>query len=227
MKKIIIISLLCFYCIQSYSQLLEDKTNLYIGYQRGLYLGNEQFNSQGTIAPSFYSNLLSNNGIVLKDIINLSPLFSAGIKLGFLASTNWENNNYISYKGAKSSTINLQPIIQIHNQFEKSGLNNRLKMYAEILPVIGLSMINIKNNLFDISNPEFHTGTFTSSTLIYGLEASIGCEYAFTNKIGAYINLSLQEGFINTPLFLDNRYTLLGFNVGARLNISKVKRYNY
>ena len=227
MKKIIFIFLLSVLCMSGYSQLFEDKTNFYISYERGLFLGNELFNDHGTISPSFYSNLTSNNGLMVKDIFNLSPLFSAGIKLGFLTSTDWKSNKYISYNGSKSAIINFQPVIQIHNKFQKNGLYNRLKVYGEVSPVIGFSMISIKNNLFDISDTKLDNDTFSSNDLIFGLEAGVGCEYAFTNKTGAFINMSVQEGFINTPYFLDNRYTLLGLNVGVRINISKVKRFNY
>jgi len=227
MKKITFIFLLSVLCMRGYSQLFEDKTNFYISYERGLFLGNELFNDHGTISPSFYSNLTSNNGLMVKDIFNLSPLFSAGIKLGFLTSTDWKSNKYISYNGSKSAIINFQPVIQIHNKFQKNGLYNRLKVYGEVSPVIGFSMISIKNNLFDISDTKLDNDTFSSNDLIFGLEAGVGCEYAFTNKTGAFINMSVQEGFINTPYFLDNRYTLLGLNVGVRINISKVKRFNY
>jgi hypothetical protein len=227
MKKIIIICILSIFGVKGFSQLFEDRNNFYIGYQSSIYLGNGLFNDHGTISPSFYSNLTSNNGLVIKDIFKLSPIFCAGFKLGFLMSANWQSNNYVSYNGSKSTTINLQPVIQIHSKFRESGLYNRMKLYGELSPVIGFSMVSIKNNLFDISSSEENNDTFISNDLIYGLEAGVGCEYAFTNKTGAFINLSVQEGFINTPLFLDNRYTLLGLNVGVRINLSKVKRFNY
>lgn len=227
MKKIILTCILCVWGINGYCQLLEDRTNLFIGYKSGLYLGNELFNNQGTISPSFYSNLTSNNGLVVKYTTNLTPIFSTGLKLGSFIATNWQSENYTSYNDSKSTTINLQPIIQIHNKFQGNGLYNRLKVYGEISPVLGWSMLSIRNNLFDISGSEENVDTFSSNDLIYGLEAGVGCEYAFINQLGAFINLSVQEGFINTPLFLDNRYTLIGFNVGIRINISKVKRFNY
>jgi len=227
MKKIITICILYVCGIEGYSQLLEDRINFYIGYQSGFYTGNELFNDHGTIAPSFYSNLTSNNGLVVKDVYNLSPNLGVGFKLGFLTSTNWKSNKYVSYNGSKSATINLQPVIQIHSKFRENGLYNRLKVYGEISPVIGFSLVSVKNNLFFTSDSEIKNNTFTSNNLIYGLEAGVGCEYAFTNKTGVFINLSLQEGFIKTPFFLDNRYTLSCINVGFRINISKVKRFNY
>ena len=227
MKKIILICLLAILGIKAYSQLLEDKTNVYMSYQRALFLGNELFNDQGTISPSFYSNLTSNNGFNFKHLIKISPNFSTGYKFGFLAAMNWQSDKYKSYDDSKSTTINFQPVIQIHNKFQENGLYNRLKFYGELSPLIGLSMVNVKNNLFDISGPGVNTDTFKSNDLVFGIETGIGCEYALTNKMGAFANLSVQECFISSPLFIDSRYTLLGLNVGVRVNISKVKRYNY
>jgi len=227
MKKIIIICILYILGIKGYCQLLENRTNFYFGYQSGMYLGNELFNDHGTIYPSFYSNLKSNNGLVVKYSFNLSSLFCAGFKLASSTATNWQSEKYASYNDSKSTAINFQPSIQIHNKFQESGLYNRLKVYGEISPVLGWSILSIRNNIFDISSSVENNNTFSSNNLIYGLEAGVGCEYAFINQLGAFINLSVQEGFINTPLFLDNRYTLIGFNVGIRINISKVKRFNY
>jgi len=227
MKRIILISILCVLGIKSYSQLLEDKTNVYIGYQNGLYLGNELFNDHETIFPSFYSNLRSNNGLTVKYLTNQTPNLGLGFKLGFLTSTNWQSSNYISYNGSSSSSITLQPVFQIHTKFKENGLYNCMKLYGELSPVIGFSKLSIRNNLFDISGLDKNYNTFSSNNLIYGLEVGVGCEYALTNKIGACVNVSVQEAFINAPFFLDNRYTLLGFNIGVRINISKVKRFNY
>ena len=227
MKKIIIISLLCFCRVQSYSQLLEDKTNFYIGYQSGTYLGSELFNDQGTISPSFYSNLKSNNGLMVKGTVKLLPIFDTGAKIVFSNSTNWQSESFTNYRNSYASTITIQPVIQIHNPFKNAGLYNALKMFAEISPLIGYSTIDIQNNLFDISGVRPDKNRLFSHSLVYGIEAGIGCEYSFTNTVGTFVNLSMQETFINSPLLIDTRYTLMSLNLGIRLNITKVKRFNY
>lgn len=227
MKKIIIICLLCALGIKGYSQLLEDKANFYIGYQTGIFSGNELFNDNGTISPAFYSNLTSNNGLNIKYVLNVSSYFSTGFKVELLNATDWESKNYSSYNNSTSITFNLQPLIQIHNRFQKNGLYNRLKLYGEISPVIGLSLVNMDNNIFDINGSGVDNKRLSSKNLIWGLSAGVGSEYAFTNKTGVFLDFSVQEILINSPLFLDNRYTLLGFNAGIRINISKVKRFNY
>jgi len=102
MKRIIIISILCVLGnLKAYCQLLEDKVNFYIGFQNGLYLGNELINDHGTISPSFYSNLKSNNGLFVKSVFGLSPVLGGGLKLGFFTSANWQNPKYQSNKGSK------------------------------------------------------------------------------------------------------------------------------
>lgn len=227
MKKIMIICALYVLCIKGYGQLLEDNTSFYIGYQKGIYLGSELFNDQGTISPSFYSNLKSNYGFMAKETIKLSPIFDTGAKIVFSNSTNWRSDNYTSYRNSKSSTITLQPVFQIHNAFKKSGIYNRLKILGEVSPLLGYSAINMQNNLFDISGVRPDMNRLSSYNLIYGIEAGVGCEYSFTNALGAFVNLSVQETFIDSPLLIDTSYTLMGLNLGLRLNITKVKRFNY
>ena len=213
--------------IKSYGQLIEDKTNFYIGYQTGLFAGSELFNDHGTISTSFYSNLTSNHGLIMKDIIRLSPNMGIGFKLGFLYSTNWQSENYTSYNDSRSAMINFHPVFRVNSKFQRYGLFNRLKLYGEISPFIGWSMLSITNSIFDINGYHIYADILTSNDLTSGIEAGVGCEYAFTNISGAFVDLSVQEGFINTPFFVDSRYTLLGINVGVRINILKVKRYNY
>lgn len=227
MRKIIIICLLCVWGIEAYSQLLEDRANFYIGYQTAIFSGNELFNDHGTISPAFYSNLTSTDGFNIKYTLHVSPYFSTGFKVGLLNATDWESKNYSSYNNSTSTTFDLQPLIQIHNRFQKNGLYNRLKLYGEISPLIGLSLINMANNIFEINGSGVNNKRLSSKNLIYGLNAGVGSEYAFTNKTGIFVDFSVQKILTNSPLFLDNRYTLLGFNAGIRINISKVKRFNY
>ena len=118
-------------------------------------------------------------------------------------------------------------LFQIHNKFSETGIFNRLKLYGEISPVIAYTTLHVKNNLFDIRGYEINSDVFIEKKIIYGLEAGVGCEYAFTNKTGAFLDVSVQEGFVDSPLFLDNRYTFIGLNLGVRINITKVKRFNY
>lgn len=227
MKKIIFISVFYILGLNVYSQLFEYKTNFSFGYSSGMFAGNELFNNEGTISPAFYSNLTSNNGIVVKYIFNPTPIFGLGLKLKVLNSTNWQSENYVSYDGSESNIINVQPVFQIHNKFSETGIFNRLKLYGEISPVIAYSTLHVKNNLFDIRGYEINSDVFIEKKIIYGLEAGVGCEYAFTNKTGAFLDVSVQEGFVDSPLFLDNRYTFIGLNLGVRINITKVKRFNY
>jgi hypothetical protein len=227
MKKYILICIICFWGIKSYGQLLEDKANFYIAYQSGCFAGSETFNDQGTISPSFYSNLNTNHGLVIKELLRLTPNTGIGVKLGFLSSTNWHSENYTSYNDSKSTMLNFHPVLRVNSRFRKNELYNRLKLYGEISPFVGWSMLSIKNNMFDINGFEIFVETFDSNNIISGVEAGVGCEYAFTNKTGAFIDFSVQEGFVNSPFFLDSNYTLITLNIGVRISCSKIKRFNY
>jgi len=227
MKKYILIIIICVAGLKIYGQLLENKTNLYFGYQTGLFAGNEMFDYRGTISPSFYSNLTQNNGLFIKSIIRISSNTGAGFKLGALRSSGWQNNSYVTYNNSESTIVSLNPVFRINTGFMRTGLYNRLKLFGEISPFIAWSALNIKNNVFFINNSDTEVRRFIITDLIPGIEAEVGCEYAFSNNTGVFLSLSVQEGFVKSPVFLDNNYTFLGINIGVYLNIAKVKRFNY
>lgn len=228
MKKIIIICILCFLGINSYSQLLEDKTNLYLGYQGGKYLGSELFNDYGTIAPSFYSNFRIANGVLLKGMTKISDHISTGLSISVLNASNWQNKNYSSYLNATSTVINFMPIFQYHTAFKQNGLYNRLKLYGEVSPVIGLSMVSLPSSIFHVVDPNNETSPiFKSNEMIYGFRLGVGSRYAFTNDYGLFMEMSINQVYLTYHPYVDTKYTLSTITFGMYFNLSKVKRFNY
>jgi len=227
MNRLILIVVLCL-SINGYAQLLENKTNLSLSYQRALFMGGEMFNSKGTIAPSFYSNFKQANGLVVKETQKISDHISVGVSVGLLSASGWQSRNYASYDGSKSTTMSFQPVFQYHTKFAKSGLYNRLKWYGELSPVLGWSTLDISNHMFEIvgdKNPL--NQVVNSNKLSYGVQVGVGGEYALTNKLGLLLNLSVQQSYIHSPMFIDNKYTLSSINIGMYYNLSKIKRFNY
>lgn len=227
MKKSIALYMLMLLCLEVNGQLFSDRSNLFAGFQTGVFAGGELFNHQGTVAPSFYSNFSHNYGYVLKQSVVLSPCYSAGLKVTMLYSENWQSDRYSSYKGAESKILAVLPTLEVHNKFSHYGLFNRLKLYADIAPVFGWSNTSIKSDIFYIKGNVEVNEVFIHDHFFVGVNAGIGSEFAFTNSFGVFVDLSVQEAFFRHPFFVDNRYTLFAANFGVRINLIKHKRFIY
>lgn len=229
MKQILLILSIGLLSFKSYSQLLENRTNLQVGYISGIYLGSELFNNLGTNAPSFYSNFRYSFGAQMRGITKLSKHISCGVNISLLSASNWQCQLYNSYLNATSSSIQLAPSFQLNTPFRPHGLFNRLKVYAEVSPTVGLSMTQLNTQLFQIVGvkPGTETKKLNNSILIYGMEASVGCEYYISNSLGTFINVGMQKTIINNPFIIDSNYSLAAINIGLSINLLKIKRYNY
>jgi hypothetical protein len=227
MKRYIFI-LLLFTSIHGFSQLLENKSNLYLTYQNGHILGAEKFNNNGIIAPSYFSNFEHANGFSIKNTFKVFPYFSAGFSVALMDIKGWHNDEFIGYENSTLTTYDIKPIIQFHNRFQSSGLFNRLKIYGELSPNIGVSKLFIVNNMVEITGAEntIEDG-IKSIKPYYGVQAGIGSEYALSNKFGISFDISIQRNFITHSLFIDNKYTLFGVNIGVFFNLAKFKRFKY
>jgi len=228
MKRILLISIIILLRTTIFGQFLDNRTSLQLGYETGINLGNELFNNQGILAPSFYSNFKSLNGINVKGITKLSDYISTGVSTSFLYNSVWESNHYSSYLQSNEMSISLMPVFQYHTKFSEKGIYNRLKLYVEISPVIGYSMASLQNSNFDIiSETDLSNQLLTSNNIYVGLSLGGGGEFKFSNSIGIFANLSIQENFVQSPIYIDNRKGDLLLRIGTVFSLSKVKRFNY
>lgn len=228
MKRILLISLILLLRTTIFGQLLNNRAGLQIGYETGIPLGNELFNNQGVMAPSFYANFKSMNGINIKGILKLSDHISTGISTSFIYASNWETKHYISYLNSNEKSICLKPVFQYHTVFKEKGIYNRLKLYGEISPVLGYSMTSLQNSNFEvIGETVLNNGLLKNNNIYYGLSLGGGSEYKLSNRIGLFAQLSIQENFIESPVFIDNRKSSLTLSIGTVISLSKDKRFNY
>jgi hypothetical protein len=210
------------------AQIFEDQSKLQVGYQRGLFLGNESFNSRGTIAPSFYANFKTAEGIVVTQTNRLTDRFSLGFGVGYLSIQDWQSPNHDSYNGSRVTIYSLQPVFQYHTPYREAGMYKRLKLYGELAPAIGYETDNLSNYPFEIVGIGYKKYVFQESKKItLGYQATLGSEFALTNTIGLFLNIHFRESFTNSPYYVDTHYSILGVSVGTSFSLSKIKRFNY
>lgn len=202
------------------AQVVDSKMKLFLGYGVGNYLGDQLFNDQGTIAPSFYRNLENVNainvGISYKLLSNYSVVFSVDNQ----RYSSWLSDIHTSYTNSSIKAIHFCPAIQYHTAYTERGLFNQLKLYGHLSPVFSFSTIN-----YPIRPTDFDAGV-EFRELNYGVRATLGAEYALTNKIGVFANASIQQSFVNSQLYIDTRYLLTKVNIGLALTISWPKSFN-
>lgn len=227
MKNNFIIFILCLLSLNLSGQLLEDRTEFFIGYQQGIFTGNKTFDNQGIIATAFYANLLSNQGAIIKTTTKFLPVLSGGIKISWQKSSDWQSDNSALYSGSFTNSYYFQPVCQIHTPYSSSGIFNKLKLYAEFSPCLGISDLRVMNNIFIINGSDYYNKLFQINRLTYGIEAGTGVEYKFNNNLGVWLQFSNQTGFINSPFFIDNQYHIMNFQTGISISLSKVKRFKY
>lgn len=228
MKRILLISLIVFFRINGFGQFLDNKASLYLGFETGLNLGNELFNNQGTSAPSLYSNFKTLNGLNIKGIFKLSDHINTGLSTGFLYNSDWRSKHYTTYSGSNEMSFSLKPVIQYHTMYSEKGIYNRLKLYGELSPVIGYSMVSLTNsNFFVVSETNLSSQLLKSNSIFYGLSLGGGAEYKLSNSFGIFANLSIQESFVESHIFIDNRKSALTLSIGTVICLSKGKRFNY
>ena len=228
MKRIIFTFMICLLSRMGQAQIFEDQSILRVGYQSGLFFGNESFNSRGLIAPSFYANFKTAEGIVVTQTNRLTDRISLGVGVGYLSVQDWQSPHHSSYNDSKVTMLSLQPVFQYHTPYRETGICNRLRLYGELAPVIGYETDNLSNYPFEIVGIGYKKYVFQESKKItLGYQATLGSVFALTNTFGLFLNIHFQESFTNSPYFIDTHYSVLGVSVGTCITLSKIKRFNY
>jgi hypothetical protein len=208
------------------AQIIDNKINLYGGYEKGWFYGNESINEHSFIYPSLYSNLKSLNGISLKILYNNhSQIFSFGITFTHFKGTDWKSSDSPEYNGSKVILQSLSPAIQIHSKLTETGVFNRIRLFFEIAPSIGLSKLTLSNPLFDIqSGNSIISQPMNSIDLFYGFKGDSGIELAINQSVSVYLSYSYSHNWIKSKLYADNHFSSSWLSLGTILRLKKIKQ---
>lgn len=220
MKQVILSIIFIFYSLYSVAQLFETKSNFLIGYNAGGFVGKQLFNSQGTIAPSYYSAIDTFKGLTLGVAYKLSTHFSTGILVDYSYSSKWKSPQYTTYDSSLIQSFHFCPVIQYHTAYNEFGLWNRFKMYANLSPVVSYSRVVLPIALRET------TSFLYINEMSYGARFTVGAEYALSNQVGVFLNTSLQQSFVKSQLYIDSNYLLQNVNIGLCFTLLKSKTFN-
>jgi hypothetical protein len=226
MRKCIILTIILLKSCYNYAQSIDNKINLYFGYSFGGFLGKEIIKEGNFISPALYPNYKHLEGFSFKVLDKINPYLSLGLDFANSSSSMWESQEYNDYLNSKIQLYSLCPTIQLHNKFKKTGVLNRIKLFIDIAPTVGLSKLTLINPLFDIqSRDKAISQPKNSLDPFYGVKGNIGLGLAIRQAIGLYVIYSLNHNWITSKLYNDNHFSssLLGF--GAVIRFKKDKYY--
>jgi hypothetical protein len=229
MKRILLYSLFfIILCCPLFSQYIDNKVNFYFSYNTGQYSGNNNINKKGFIYPSLYSNYKNLSGYTIKSLFKGGQLFNLGLGIDYLSASGWKAPKYNYYSNSLNAQYSIAPIIQFHNKFTDTGFSNRVKVFFEIGPTIGLSELELSNQLIDIEGSSGIVSSQKKSTeLFYAIKGNAGFELSLTRVIGVSLAYSFQPGWIRSDLYQDTQFSSALLNLGLFIKFKKDKLFFY
>lgn len=230
MKRLVIIIGIFFLILNAlYSQLLNNKLTIRAGYSAGFFLGNSAINDENMDFPSVYSNYNGlNNGLSVNAVYNYKPFYSIGIGIDYLIANNWENSEYDYYADSKLKLYSLSPVFQFHNKFNDIGIFNKLKLYIELAPSMGISSLKLSEPLFDVQGENDTVyQVMNSNDFFYGIKAGAGVDLSLNQFLGIFLNYSYQFSWVSSDLYLDKHFSNSTITLGLFIRLRKEKLYFY
>lgn len=228
MRNIVLITsiiLLSHFCK---AQLIDNKINIYLGYNLSAFHGKETAKESSFISPSLYSNYNDLMELSLKALVKRNKFYSLGIGFNSLNASGWKMASSQIYNNSKIQQYSLSPTIQIHNKFAETGIFNRISIFFEIAPTIGLSGLTLANPLFNIQGQNgIVSQPMNSRDIFYGIKSNAGFELSITRAFGMFFSYSIQQNWIKSKLYNDNKFSCSNLGLGLVVRLEKDKRFYY
>jgi hypothetical protein len=210
------------------AQIIDSKVKVSVLYQTGMPLKKETNNNQGLITPSLFGNLDGWSGLQAKALYQLNSFTSVGIGYTNLSSGTWSHEKYSDYSGATLAQNIISPAIQIRSPWKETGILNRLTVFCEVAPLLGITSISLLNPLFEVyQGGQLVDPILGSNDFLYGISAGLGAEYAIHRRFGLTISYSFDYTRVNSVLYNDNGFAMHSLKAGLFFRFLHDKRYFY
>jgi hypothetical protein len=229
MKKFLGLLLFSMLFMNVQAQFFHSKYSISIGKTSGSFPGSGMINDDSFIVPSLFRNYHSSSGFSFKTMSNNKKNLSFGMQYGIRTGTDWKWGRYSDYVNSVSQIHSFSPLMRFHNRFKDTGLFNRIQLFIEGGPSIGLVRLNLNEPLFEI----VHTGNdhlqpFYESTVFAGLNLAAGIEFTLTQVIGCFINYEIDVNRLSSSKFYsDQSFMHSQLNAGLILKLKKDKYFYY
>jgi len=211
------------------AQLIDNRLDFSITYSYGKLYGQEAFNKENYIFPSLYPNYKGITGYSLKGIFKARDIFSFGLDVKNLSTTNWISKDYDDFNDSKTKLISFSPLIRVHNKFHKSGLLNRFSVFIECGPSIGYAKLMLSRPIFHIQaiHGDVSSDPLTSGDLFLGINASTGITYRLNQDFSICLGYSQSYNRVSSGFYMDKIIHYSEIDVGVIMKFNKNKYYYY
>lgn len=227
-KKVFLTIILAFNALVVLSQLTDNRINVFIGCRTGIFTGQEFARDGSFISPSLFSNQGNLTGISIKTVIKLNDYFSIGAGGDQSGASGWSNAGSSLYDGSRLNLYSLFPLFQIHSGYRETGIMNRVRIFAEVAPSLGIAELILENPLFEIQGEAGAVDPVLSSTdPIYGFRVATGMELSITRTFGVWLTGSFNRNLIKSVLSSDDSFSYLDIGLGLIVRLANDKRFYY
>ena len=209
------------------SQFIENKVNIYFGCGLGYYNGKKTLVENDFHYPSLFQNFTKINGLTIGVFAKIKENISFGLVFVDERASVWKYFDYKDYIDSFINQYSFYPKIQIHNKFCETGFLNRCKVYFEFFPVLGVTELTLSNPFFEIQSEYQFSFPYKSKYFHYGLGGGLGFELTLTKDIGILLNYSINQNWISSKLFIDEKFINSYISFGLFLKFAKNKHYYY
>jgi opacity protein-like surface antigen len=226
MKRCFLVFLTCSLSLVIHAQLIDTHSSLTVSFMNGSFRGDNILKEGGFAAPSFFTNFKELSGLSVSFLRKVTPFLSAGVDAGSSKAASWDYSGSNLFTGSEASVHSSSLVFQLHNPFSRTGIANRLKIFAEMAPSIGFlnyelgksgMSFHYKQNLYKV--PLRNQQTFA------GYRLGGGVDFAFNQNWGILVAYTWQKSMIYGPTFMDDAYTSSGMTFGLSYRFHKDKRF--
>ena len=228
MKKVFTTLVIGIHFLPVFCQIIDNRLDIYAGYNTGNYSGKEILSDNSYISPSLFAGYKNLNGWSAKAMYKLGVVTSAGLGLDYSKADGWYSENYDDYNGSDITQYSVSAVLQLHSRYSETGVFNRLAFYIEVAPGFGSSSLRLNRSLFDIQPviPEFSL-PLESNDYYFFIKGSAGVEFTVNNIFGLYINYSVQEAWTTSLLYNDKNALCSNLGFGVFVRFLKDKYYMF
>lgn len=229
-KLTLIINLLCILLLANSAkgQLIDNNLNVSLSYNIGVFHGNENVIKGNFRYPSLFSNMNHLSGFSVAAVKKIRPNVSYGLCYTKSNAYNWEMGDNSLYLKSELYFSELATIFRYHNKFANTKIFNRLNLFAELSPVIGISNFKSETPLFEIQPMSYEPIAPTKGYDIFvGIKSGIGAGLSLSRSIGVIASYTFNSNIIKSKFYSDNHYLASQVNVGLFIKLMNDKRFLY
>lgn len=210
--------------INSYAQVLDNKTDLHFSYIRGTFSGHDFINENGFIFPALFANYNNYNGFSFRNSTKLNKFISAGVNISYNKASGWKLETYDYYDKSKVRQLYIAPSISFHSPYAKLGLFNKFCIFGSIEPGIGISNLILDAPLINVPNSTANIPVEETSPY-FGITLNLGIKLIINNRFGFFYAYSYQWNYINGTFYNEKSFSLTHSELGIFIRVRKNKSF--